>query len=538
MPEASLISLEDFKKLYFLNFQQLFISEFGFFFDESRAAQLRSVLLKLIEKSKTSTFEDYYDFLQNHYEGKLELKKIINEITIGETYFFRNLPQLDVLRSEILPKIVNRKRILGVNDIKIWSAGCSSGEEVYTLAMMLMEEIPGAPLWNISVLGTDINKNFLEIAKKGQYTSKRSVKHCPPEYLSKYFTRFGKSYVVNDQIKKLVRFEQHNMVKDEFNLPEMIDVDIAFCRNVTIYFNLETTKLVINKLYDVLIDQGYLFIGHSETLWQINDKLITIDFPHAFVYQKDLAKGTQNKNEAPFMSIPELNLENISISKKSSLGTLATDTKSVETSNMDFSFSSNNLIKKEDKKEDIDTYASASSNAEEFYNIQIIDKKYHQAILNFEKKEYSNALILFSEIIDKDESYILAYFGKATIFANQGKYDEAIDELNKITRYDNLFLEAYYLLGVLHDKKQEIDKAIEMFEKVVYIDHSIALAYYHLGNLSRYKGKQKKAQLQFKNIKNLLRLRDENETVKFSEGLTNKILLQLVDKLSQTILIS
>jgi len=532
MVDASLVSLDDFKKLYFESYQKLFISEFGFFFDEGRAAQLRTVLLKHIQKSKFTAFDTYFDYLKNHYEGKLEIKKIINDITIGETYFFRNLPQLDILRSEIIPKIVNRKRILGVNDIKIWSAGCSSGEEVYTLAMMLMEEVPGAPLWNISVLGTDINKNFLEIAKKGLYTSKRTFKHLPPGLLDKYFVRYGKSYVLNDQIKKITRFEQQNLIKDDFNLPEMIDLDIIFCRNVTIYFNIDTTKHLINKIYDVLGDQSYLFIGHSETLWQISNKFVTLDFPHAFVYQKDLTHQSTGKDEAPYMTIPELNLENISISKKMSLGTIASDTKKSEV--MDTQFNAPNEKEPSSGEDTFGISELPAKSPDDFYSLQIIDKKYHHATMDFEKKNYEDALHKFGEIIEKDETYILAYFGRATIYANQGKYDDGINELNKITNFDNLFLEAYYLLGVLYDKKQDIDTAISMFEKVVYIDHSVALAYYHLGNLYRYKGNHQRASLQFKNIKNLLTNNNEEEEVKFSEGMTNKNLLQLIDKLLMT----
>ena len=528
MLDASLISLEEFKNLYFQKYQRLFVNEFGFFFDESRAAQLRNVIFKHIQKSKFTSFDGYYDFLSNHYEGKLELKEIINNVTIGETYFFRNIPQLDILRSEIIPKLVNRKRIQGINEIKIWSAGCSSGEEVYTLAIMLMEEVPGAPLWNISILGTDINKNFLDIAKKGQYTSKRTLKNTTPEYLNKYFTRYGKSYVVNDQIRKITRFEQHNLVKDDYNLPEMIDLDIIFCRNVAIYFNMETTKTIINKMYNLVSDQGYLFIGHSETLWQINDKLVTLDFPHAFVYQKDLTHHKSPKKEAPYMTIPELNLENVSISKRISLSTVASDTKTEEMLDSKVPASPTEEVKEAD---DFTRIPLPELTPDEFYNLQIIDKQYHRATMFFEKKDYDEALRNFSEIIDKDETYILAYFGKANIYANQGDYDKAIEELNKITKFDNMFLEAYYLLGVLYDKKQDIDMAVQMFEKVIYLNHSTVLAYYHLSNLYRYKGNLRKAVLQLNNIKNLLKDQDEENIVMFSEGMTNKQLLHLVDKM-------
>jgi chemotaxis protein methyltransferase CheR len=531
---ASLVSLEDFKRIYFKDYQQLLVDEFGFFFDEARAAQLRNVLLSRIEKNNHKSFENYLGILKNTSQGKAEIDKLVTEITIGETFFFRNLPQLDMLRNELLPHLVNRKRLLGVNDIKIWSAGCSTGEEVYTLAMILMEEVPGASLWNISILGTDINKAVLDVAQKGQYSSRRTMKDIPPDYMDKYFVRIGNSYIVNDQLKKITRFEHHNLVRDEYNLPEMVDLDIIFCRNVTIYFNIDTTKGVINRMYDALTDQGYLIIGHSETLWQINNKFTTLDFPHAFAYQKDLSRDlSKKKEEAPSISLPELNLEDISVLsfKKGSRSPM--ETLPVE----DFSIKMEDIPREREKPSGFEeTHGEdipAVTSFEEFYNLQFIDKNYHEATLAFQKKKYDEALQKFSEIIEKDDTYILAYFGKATIYANQGEYDSAIEELLHIVDFNNLFLEAYYLLGVLYDKKKDIDKAIQMFEKVIYIDHSIVLAYYHLGNLYRYKGSSIKSLLQYNNIRNALKDKDESDIVRFSDNMTNKMLMQLIDKLSQ-----
>ena len=521
MIKATLVTLEQFKKLYFKQYQELLKKECGFFFDEGRAAQLRSVLLKHIKDTGHKTFEDFYKYLKEHFLGRQELYNIIQDITIGETYFFRNLPQLDVLRSKIIPEIVNRKRIEGRNEIKIWSAGCSTGEEVYTLAIIFLEEVPGAALWNISILGTDINKNFLEIAQKGLYTSPRKFKYMPEEYKKKYFTPYGRTYMVKDELKKITRFEHHNLVKDEYNAPEMINADIVFCRNVTIYFDLETTKKVINKIYDTLANYGYLFIGHSETLWQINDKFVTLDYPHAFIYQKDLSKKINISNNAPGITIPEINLENITKEKNKEKPPVKKEEKPKISI----------FEKLKQKKETKETAISE----DELYSTQLLDKKYHEATIDFSQKKYEEALKKFEEIIRINPKYILAYFGKATIFANQGKYDEAIIELNKITQFDNLFLEAYYLLGVLYDKKQEIEKAIEMFEKVVYIDPMAVLAYYHLGNLYKYKGKINRAKVQYKNIINILSNKDPNEIVKFSEGMTNKQLIEIANKMLSTI---
>ncbi|MBI5418026.1 tetratricopeptide repeat protein [Candidatus Poribacteria bacterium] len=473
----------------FTLFQKLLIEESGIYFDKDRNKTLSTVLCDRIQNLKLESYYDYYVFLKSSYEGKQELKKLLDLITIGETYFFRNTPQFDALMKFVLPEIIKNKNNSIHKSIRIWSAGSSKGDEAYSIAIAIMETLHDYENWDISILGTDINRDVLNEAREAIYIEK-DIEHLPKEYLIKYFNKINGRYLLNDNVKKLVTFEYHNLAKDMFIMNKMINLDIIFCRNVTIYFNLETTKKIIDNFYNCLSKNGYLFIGHSETLWKLTNKFEIIEFAQTFVYKK-AHQIIAEKNKSSFAYIPEINLKDIIPSK--------------------------NKCEKINPAE-----KPKNSQTDEIVNCESLCKK---ATRFFLEKKYENALTLFNNIIEKDKNYVQAYYGKATILANQAKYDEAIIVLKKAIELDNLYLDAYYLLGVLLYKIGNFKEAEQYFKKVIYIDPEIALAYFNLGNLYLQEREIGKAIKQFNNAIRLLNISERNKPLKFGEDFNIDLLL-------------
>ncbi len=216
-------------------------------------------VLNRVKKLGKSSVEDYYFFLKNHTEGKKELQILIDELVIKETYFFREISQFEYIIKKLIPEIKEKEKI------KIWSAGCSTGEEPYTLVILLNEnglyydDIP------ILIIGTDISETAIKKAKKGVY-SKESFRNIPPEILKKYFIKTSNnSYQLINEIKNKVEFDCINLL-DKSKMEKMINFDIVICRNVLIYFDIETKKRVLDYFYSSISDGGYLFIGQSEIL--------------------------------------------------------------------------------------------------------------------------------------------------------------------------------------------------------------------------------------------------------------------------------
>src|SRR4030042_721139 len=290
-------------------FQELLIETSGLLFEESRGQSLHLALWQRLQHRGYDSYLEYYNLLKYHPEGRLEIRELLDLITIGETYFFRNKAQFDVLIRFVLPEIMQRKVCSRDKCIRIWSAGCSGGDEAYSIAIAMMEVVPSYEEWSISILGTDINRNALACAKEAIY-GQRNIGHLPEEYLGKYFTARGSTYILKANVREWVQFEYHNLAKDPFIHERMQNIDVLFCRNVTIYFDGQTTQRVIENFYNCLAQDGYLFLGHTETLWQITNKFERVEFPQTFIYKKRLSP-VQEEAMKPFMAVPEIKLENL-----------------------------------------------------------------------------------------------------------------------------------------------------------------------------------------------------------------------------------
>jgi len=231
------------------------------------------------------TPRDYLDRLTQPGFGRDEMVKLLNEITIGETCFFRHQPQLDALKSIVWPRIINARASIPVKKLRIWSAGCSTGEEAYTLALLLLEE-SGSLFkgWTFEIQATDLNERSLEHAKLALYDN-YSVRNVSPHFRQKYFTAAGERFQLSPAVKGLVTFSRLNLVEDARMLL-MKGMDLIFCANVLIYFDLTSKRRVIQHFYSNLQPHGYLFLGHSESLFGVCDQFKLVHFPSATGYMK------------------------------------------------------------------------------------------------------------------------------------------------------------------------------------------------------------------------------------------------------------
>jgi len=229
----------------------------GIVFKDSNISVLQSrISSKLKEKNMESS--QYFDLLK---KDKQELISFIDFVTTNFTSFFRNPRQFELLVEDILPLII--KRNSSEKTIKLWSAACSSGEEPYTMAMVVEEFLEKNHLtdWKYTITGSDISLESLFIAKAGKFPSK-SLEKIDKLYLDKYFTNSEDSYMVTDRLKKNISFDYHNLIYDN----GIRNMDIAFCRNVLIYFDEDIQKKVLMNIHQGLKSGSFLFIGHSESL--------------------------------------------------------------------------------------------------------------------------------------------------------------------------------------------------------------------------------------------------------------------------------
>jgi len=243
-----------------------------------------SRLLPHLEELGFETFLDYYACLKFSPRGSREQQKFISIITNNETYFFREDAQLRVLSENVVPLLKEKKQHGGKKKIRIYSAGCSSGEEVYTLAMMLLESGHFLWDWDILVTGIDIDREMIAKAEEGLYSG-RAFQSTPQLYLEKYFTRKDDSFQVKESLRKITRFEEANLLRLDHLLAQE-RADVIFCRNVFIYFSDDTVRRIVDSFAELLQPEGFLFLGHSESLSRITSRYQPIRHTGAIVYRK------------------------------------------------------------------------------------------------------------------------------------------------------------------------------------------------------------------------------------------------------------
>ncbi len=274
---------QNFTFMDIIPIRDLIAESCGLHFDEKKFYFIEKRIAKRIKATNTQSAKDYFRLLklgQNHDE----MKELVASLTTNETYFYRYQPQLESFAEEALPMICNAKREKKDYKINIWSAGCSSGEEPYTVHILLKEYLKDFPEWNIKILATDIDYQILEKAREGLY-EKRAVKDVKPEILEKYFTRIGSKYQICQDIKSNVSFDYANLMNRR-EMRSIGDMDFVFCRNVLIYFDDNARKQVVNSIYDCLQPGGFIFLGHSESVGKISATFKLVKLQKSLSYRK------------------------------------------------------------------------------------------------------------------------------------------------------------------------------------------------------------------------------------------------------------
>jgi chemotaxis protein methyltransferase CheR len=234
---------------------------------------------------------DYWDRLTTTTYSETEVRELLNEITIGETCLFRSQPQLDALKKLILPEIVSGSSKQVTKRLRIWSAGCSTGEEPYTLAMIMLE-LGNSLLkgWTFEIQATDLNDRSIETATVGTYGS-YALRSTPDHFKRKYFTAVDdKRLQVNPEVKSLIKFSRLNL-QDDSKMLFMKGMDLIFCCNVLIYFDAVSKSKVVNHFFSNLNFGGYFFLGTSESLMNMNEQFHLVHFPGAIGYWKPSLKS-------------------------------------------------------------------------------------------------------------------------------------------------------------------------------------------------------------------------------------------------------
>lgn len=485
----------------YLRFSKLVEKRFGLHFPEKRRAELERGVRQAFANSTCADLKECYRQLLDPEKGGLELDRLANALTVGETYFFRDAGQFNALYRHVLPQIIERRR--AIRTLRIWSAGCASGEEPYSIAIMLRELLPDVDKWAITILGTDINTEALDRAHKAVYGEWAFREERAKQWRARYFRPQDKRYELVPEVRRMVTFARLNLAEADYPSYETNTtlMDLILCRNVTIYFSQAVTSQVIQRLYNALVDGGWLVVGHSEPSPITYLHFQPHNFPNAILYQRT--------GEPP--------------ARPPDLGELTGQPKrpKVVPRQAPSSTSSPAPVSA--------TIQPASPSPSILQTEPVRDKnpiERAQELLDYGHSEEARDLLL--KVVAREPRHALACSLLCQAYANLGHWTEAEHWCRQAVSFDKLALNAYYTLALVLQHQGQIDGAIEAMKKVVYIDRNYVLGHFGLAALYRNKSQKAQALKSLDNAHRLLAARDASEVIPDSGGIT-------VERLRKTI---
>ncbi len=486
----------------FLRFRDHINQQSGIYLEESKIDSLRISLVTRCTRFGLTSLDEYFELLSI---DESELRELVNLLTVNETSFFRYSAQFDVLRDKVIPEILEQKTE-GERSFRVWSAGCSTGEEPYTIAMTLIDSGIESMGYKLEVMGTDVSTSALERAEKGVYAP-RSLLNVPSNVVDRFFEPTPEGHRITQEVRSLVEFKYHNLIKEPYPVSLIGSWDVIFCRNVTIYFRMESTRRVVENLFQSLNPGGYLFIGHSEALTGITDKFEALEFDGIFLYRKPRKKVAQSFAELVKSRLRERRSR--ALASKDGEGE-AKDSKAARKAPQHGpaeSDSPSEPVKPDEVPALLDRAREALAGGRPIEALEAVER-----VLAVNK--------------DSAEAYLFA----AYVHADNGDFEAALAEAERALSIDPLSAAARYSLGLIHLRTDRPEEATADFKRTIYTDADFVLAYLNLGNLYRARGRFADACREYEDALRALYRNPEGEWSVFLGGFKPDLLAKVCER--------
>jgi chemotaxis protein methyltransferase CheR len=464
----------------------------GLYFPRERWPDLNRGVAAGARDLQFSNAEDYTRYLLSSAATKSQVEVIASHLTVGETYFFRDRQSMEALHTQVLPELIRSRRTCG-RSLRIWSAGCCTGEEPYSLAILLRQMLPDWKDWNIVILGTDINSNFLGRARLGVYRN-WSFRETRPEVQRMFFNNLREDgFEVLPEIRSMVRFELLNLAQ-EFSCSSLTGthaIDLILCRNVLMYFSPEQARETVRRLRASLATDGWLLVSPSDASPSIMAGFTPVVFPGAIFYRK---------GDAPdFSSRPPIDPH----PKEEAIPATAV------------------MVPDEAPLEAVAPPAEVAPLMQPFFPIE-------QARYFYELGDYASSAEILLAALSREPDGAPAMALLARVRANQGALPEALEWCAKAIAAEKLNPRYHYMLGAILEEDGQPIEAAASLKRALYLDQDFVLAHYSLGNLSRREGRTKESIRHFENALRALRACPPEIPLPESEGITPERLAQII----------
>ncbi len=409
----------------------------------SHRTQMQEDLDGLMQSLAAGNYRGYLARLEAEPVTSPAWQELLRLLTVGETYFLRDQSHFHLLRTHILPQLIEKRRNKGQLTLNIWSVGCASGEEPYSLAITLFERMPDLAQWRIHLHGTDINGHALEIARHGVYR-KWAFRHTDIDFQQRYFDATPAGLQIKPFIRQMVTFRHANLLQG----PPMPQMDLILCRNVLMYFASKYVYKAETMFYDTLTPDGWLLLGHAETLRHHREHWLTHLFPGSPVYQKRPPNAIKSPGEIPV---------------EEHVPTTVTTA----------------VLPMRNRAADL----------------------YEDALQAFKAGDADLAASLLNDLCHSDHATPAAGVLLARIHADQGRMDEAHYCLSRALKLDPLLADAHYLRALLYLESGDGETAMKSLRATLYCQRNHPLASFVTGNIHAQNGELTQAQRNWENAR-------------------------------------
>ncbi len=490
------------------HFSEFVTARFGLHFPRKRCRDLARIIVFVTDDFGFTDAAACIQWLITAQLTRSQLDILAGRLTIGETYFFREQKSFDLLEARILPELIGSRR--GKEQrLRIWSAGCSTGEEAYSIAIMLQRMIADLPRWNVTILATDLNPGSLRKAVSGEY-SDWSFRGLPRWVRERYFARNGEGrFEVAEPIRKMVTFAQLNLAEDQY--PSLTNntnaMDVIFCRNVLMYFAPHQMAKVVENMHHSLVPGGWLIVSPCETSHTLFPRFETVGFQDAIFYRK-------NGQRKPAAVPPPLE----------TVGSAAVPLPMQETAPGTAPLQ---LI-----VPPLPQPLPAPPAAQHPAIPQ--PSPYEEALALYRQGLYAEATMKLTGFLAQGEAVHgppaaeKAVVLLARLFANQGDFAKALQWSEQAIAVHKLDPEVRYLQAIILQEQGEIEAAVAVLKKTLYLDQGFVLAHFALANLSLQRGRAKEAARHLENAAALLTAYGDDDILPGSEGMSARRLGEII----------
>lgn len=480
----------------YLRFEELIMKRCGMNLNSRRRETVENSVMSAAEHNGCKTFSEFYNLLRQVDTDSEPWDDLISKLVVGETHFFRHGAQFDALSEHIIPDLVSRHR--KNRRLRIWSAACATGEEPYSIAILMRRLLPDIDHWNVHILATDIDKQALRMAIEGRYPE-WSFRGTDPGIRDGCFSMQGDRFEIRPEFKRMVTYAYLNLAEDVY--PALANntnaLDLVLCRNVAIYQTKAARRKITERFYRCLTPEGWLMIGPSETLQDLNNEFERRTVSGAIVYRKLPARVPARSTEKPLFRTGVIPPAALALNADAESG----DLKLVPTG----------------EKTSVRPVKPC--------------EPYEEGMSLLIYGRYEEAKNCFRACIELQPGFALAFYQLARVHANMGRFEEACSLCRQAIELDPLMIEAHYVLALIHQEEGCLEQAVAELKKVLYLDPGFVLAHVSLVNIYMLLERQELANRHRTQAVRLASKKPAGEILPGSDDLTAGRLLNMVSSI-------